>query len=241
MLRDLRTLVDIESPSSDPAAVARVMDVVDGWARDLGAETHALPGGTRSFHFGPADGPYLLVLTHADTVWPHGTLERIPFSTDDGILRGPGSFDMLTGAIMSVHATAILRDHLGDGLGCGLLGCRDADPVRCESTLGQVDGGTLDAAAADVDAEGVLRRHGHQGMRCRLASCSTRRGGVAGQGRVRISAPSSVMSRVCSNWADGRPSAVSTVHSSSHSTQSGVPRLSIGSMVNVIPGSMTVS
>ncbi|MGX9685806.1 M20 family metallopeptidase [Deinococcus wulumuqiensis] len=109
MLRDLRTLVDIESPSSDPVAVARVMDVVEGWARDLGAETHALPGGTRSFHFGPADGPYLLVLTHADTVWPHGTLERMPWREDGERLYGPGTYDMKGGIVGLFHALRSLR------------------------------------------------------------------------------------------------------------------------------------
>ena len=39
----------------------------------------------------------------------------------------------------------------------------------------------------------------------------------AAQGRVRISGPSSVMAMVCSVWADRRPSAVTTVHSSSSS------------------------
>lgn len=52
MLSDLRTLVEIESPSSDLAAISRVMDVMEQWARDLGAQTHALPGGTRLFNFG---------------------------------------------------------------------------------------------------------------------------------------------------------------------------------------------
>lgn len=47
MLADLQTLVELESPSTDVVAVGRVMDVVEGWARDLGAVTHALPGGTR--------------------------------------------------------------------------------------------------------------------------------------------------------------------------------------------------
>ena len=60
-------------------------------------------------------GPVKVVLlNHQDTVWPHGTLERLPFSVADGILRGPGSFDMLTGTIMSVHATAMLLEQAGD-------------------------------------------------------------------------------------------------------------------------------
>ncbi len=61
------------------------------------------------------------------------------------------------------------------------------------------------------------------------------------QGRVRISAPSSVTSRVCSNCALRRLSLVTTVQPSSHMSHSCVPRQSIGSMVNVMPGSITVS
>ena len=59
---------------------------------------------------------------------------------------------------------------------------------------------------------------------------------TAGQGLVRISAPSSVTSNVCSNWALRRRSAVTTVQLSGHMVHSWVPRLSIGSMVNVMPG-----
>ena len=58
--------------------------------------------------------------------------------------------------------------------------------------------------------------------------------------RVRISAPLSVTRMVCSNCADRLPSAVTTVQPSSHISHSWVPRLSMGSMVNVMPGSITV-
>ena len=73
------------------------------------SETHALPGGTRSFHFGPADGPYLLVLTHADTVWPHGTLERMPWREDGERLYGPGTYDMKGGIVGLFHALRSLQ------------------------------------------------------------------------------------------------------------------------------------
>src|SRR5699024_3314641 len=56
----------------------------------------------------------------------HGTLETIPFSHEDGVIRGPGSFDMLTGAVMSVHAAALLLDQAGpeavDGLSIVVTG-----------------------------------------------------------------------------------------------------------------------
>lgn len=109
LLKDLRQLVEIESPSSDPVAVGRVMDVVEGWAQAMGAETHALPGGTREFNFGLGDGPYVLVLTHADTVWPHGTLEKMPWKQEGDRLYGPGTYDMKAGIVGLFHAMKALR------------------------------------------------------------------------------------------------------------------------------------
>lgn len=55
-------------------------------------------------------------------------------------------------------------------------------------------------------------------------------------GRVRISAPVSVTTSVCSNWAVRFRSLVTTVQPSSHMSYSYVPSVSIGSMVKVIPG-----
>ncbi|WP_233554634.1 M20 family metallopeptidase [Deinococcus cavernae] len=105
MLQDLKTLVDIESPSTDLAAISRVMNVVEGWARDLGAETRALPGGTREMNFGVQDGQkYLLVLAHVDTVWPHGTLKHMPWREDAERLYGPGTYDMKAGIVGVFHA-----------------------------------------------------------------------------------------------------------------------------------------
>ena len=54
---------------------------------------------------------------------------------------------------------------------------------------------------------------------------------------VRTSHPVSVITMVCSNWADGCLSAVVTVHPSLRLTLTlHVPAFSIGSMVNTIPG-----
>ncbi|MCI4011769.1 M20 family metallopeptidase [Brevibacterium sp. ZH18] len=117
MLDDLKRVISLETPSHDKDAVAAgAQDFVALLHERLGATAETITvGDTTHVRLRFGDGPARVVLlNHQDTVWPHGTLERIPFSTDDGILRGPGSFDMLTGAIMSVHATAILREHLGE-------------------------------------------------------------------------------------------------------------------------------
>ena len=47
---------------------------------------------------------------HYDTVWPTGTLARIPFSVDpDGVARGPGCFDMKGGIVELYFALQALR------------------------------------------------------------------------------------------------------------------------------------
>ena len=62
------------------------------------------------------DGPkQVLVLGHFDTVWPIGTLSRMPLERRDGRLHGPGIFDMKAGiaiAMMAVRALAALAPAL---------------------------------------------------------------------------------------------------------------------------------
>lgn len=111
MLEDIRELVECESPSTDEVAVGRSADLVERIGRKrLGIDAERITVDGRShvrwrFGSGPAR---VLVLAHHDTVWPHGTLERIPFAIQEGVLRGPGCFDMKTGLVQAFHALAQL-------------------------------------------------------------------------------------------------------------------------------------
>lgn len=53
-----------------------------------------------------------LLLGHTDTVWPMGTLSTMPVSHDrgDGVLRGPGVFDMKGGLAVGLYALRALRE-----------------------------------------------------------------------------------------------------------------------------------
>lgn len=116
MLADLKTLVDIESPSTDLTAISRVMNVVEGWARDLGGQTRALPGGTSEMNFGVHDNqPYILALAHLDTVWAHGTLENMPWKVEADRVYGPGTYDMKAGIVGLFHALRALKDKWPQG------------------------------------------------------------------------------------------------------------------------------
>lgn len=121
MLTDIERLVTLETPSSDHAAVARgAAEVADLVEERLGLRPEVLErDGVTHLRLrctdpptavDPAEHGRVVLLCHQDTVWPLGTLERLPFSSTDGILRGPGSFDMLTGLVMAIHAVAMLRE-----------------------------------------------------------------------------------------------------------------------------------
>lgn len=124
MLADIERVINIETPSSDKEAVKRgAQDFASLMNERLGAtpELVEIDGVTHvRLRFGDGSRKVILV-NHQDTVWPHGTLDRLPFSNKDGVLRGPGVFDMITGAIMSVHATALLQNNGTDLDGLTIL------------------------------------------------------------------------------------------------------------------------
>nr|WP_236794770.1 M20 family metallopeptidase [Amycolatopsis sp. GM8] len=116
LLADIETLVCCESPSSDLDAVAHSADVLTGVGTALlgvAPERIVLDGRTHlRWRFG--DGPpRVLLLGHHDTVWPLGSLATHPFSVRDGVLRGPGCFDMKAGVVMALHVAASLPDRTG--------------------------------------------------------------------------------------------------------------------------------
>ncbi|MFF3484485.1 M20 family metallopeptidase [Streptomyces sp. NPDC002701] len=109
MLADLEELVLCESFSADHAAVARSAEVVRAvGTRLLGTapETIVIDGVTHvRWAFGT---PRVLLLGHHDTVWPIGSLRDHPWSSADGIARGPGVLDMKAGLVQMFHALAAL-------------------------------------------------------------------------------------------------------------------------------------
>jgi glutamate carboxypeptidase len=116
MLADLEALVACESPSADLDAVAASAEVVAriGSAR-LGAESERIViEGCTHLRWRLGSGPSrVLVLGHHDTVWPIGSLVAHPFTTTDGVLRGPGCLDMKAGLVIAFHAIATLADPAG--------------------------------------------------------------------------------------------------------------------------------
>ncbi|TMV00303.1 M20 family metallopeptidase [Streptomyces sp. DASNCL29] len=116
MLADIEALVTCESPSSHPAAVSAGAEAVARIGERLlgeSAERIVIDGTTHvRWRFG--EGPSrVLALGHYDTVWPLGSLTRHPFTVENGVLRGPGCFDMKAGVVLALHAVASLADRSG--------------------------------------------------------------------------------------------------------------------------------
>jgi glutamate carboxypeptidase len=123
----LRALVEQESPSADKNAVDGCMKVAASAAQELGgvAKWHRQKryGDLLELRFGGGrkagkEKP-LLLLGHLDTVWPLGTLRKMPFHKKEGRIWGPGVLDMKAGVAMALSALAILREK--EALGCPVI------------------------------------------------------------------------------------------------------------------------
>lgn len=127
-MRDLRTefvgflrqLVLEESPSTVPDAQAGVRGLLGGALREVGLDVEYVPGERTGGHLVArtpgAEGRGQLLLGHMDTVWPLGTLQRMPVEVEGDVLRGPGVFDMKAGLAIGIFALRVLRD-LGEDPG----------------------------------------------------------------------------------------------------------------------------
>jgi glutamate carboxypeptidase len=116
-IRDaLRELVQQESPSEDRLAVNAAMSIAERQAREDGAQAkrhrQSQFGDVLELCFGPSRTTQkpVLLLGHLDTVWPIGTLARMPWREMDGRYWGPGVLDMKAGVLMALAALNTLRE-----------------------------------------------------------------------------------------------------------------------------------
>jgi glutamate carboxypeptidase len=116
----LKRLVETESPSHEKAAVDRVGAIVAEEARKLGAQIEVMQNKETGIHvlarFLPSREavdlpPFapILLLCHMDTVFPLGTLDKMPFREADGKIFGPGTLDMKAGIVIALASIEAAR------------------------------------------------------------------------------------------------------------------------------------
>jgi glutamate carboxypeptidase len=116
MVELLQRLALAESPSDNPAAVAPVLAMLTTELERVGLAVHRFRGrvsaGTLFARPRPrlSERPLQLLVGHCDTVWPVGTVGRMPVRVEGETLRGPGVLDMKGGLVQMLYALRTVRE-----------------------------------------------------------------------------------------------------------------------------------
>jgi glutamate carboxypeptidase len=111
ILEDIRSIVEIESPSRNVEGVNRVLDAIMRFFEGTGAICERQPtistlGDILRVRCDPTrNEPGILVLSHMDTVHPVGTLAgKLAWRCEGDRVYGPGIYDMKGGLVIAVAA-----------------------------------------------------------------------------------------------------------------------------------------
>ncbi len=116
MINLLSELVAIESPSDNAVAQQPILQRLKSEFEELNYKVRIIPGQRSGGHlYGrsvtrAAMTKLQLLLGHCDTVWPIGTLATMPLQTKDGMMRGPGIYDMKAGLVEMIFALKALKE-----------------------------------------------------------------------------------------------------------------------------------
>jgi glutamate carboxypeptidase len=120
MISIIRELVEIESPTDEHASINQVVELVARHATERGAVIRRLHQTGAGDHlvaqWGIGEGGVLL-LTHLDTVHPHGALKINPIRREGNRMYGPGILDMKSGVAMALVVIGAILDQAPVGQG----------------------------------------------------------------------------------------------------------------------------
>jgi len=103
---ELRSLVEVESPTEDLEACTRALDLTTSiMERHLTIAPQFFDEGGRPILWWGSREPRVLILAHIDTVWPHGSYQPLWREEGDQIFA-PGIFDMKAGLLQAIYAVA---------------------------------------------------------------------------------------------------------------------------------------
>ncbi|MCZ6793428.1 MAG: M20/M25/M40 family metallo-hydrolase [Planctomycetota bacterium] len=112
LLEELQEFIRFDTPSGDAARVGAFVGHYRSLLEGSGVRCRELggPAGPQLFGERPGEDPPLVLVGHADTVWPAGEPERRPPEVRDGRLYGPGTYDMKSGLGLIRWALGYLQD-----------------------------------------------------------------------------------------------------------------------------------
>ena len=112
----LTAAVEIESPSHDADSQIPVQNLLTSALEERGFRVKKISGKTSGGQLiaypkdRVAGQPVQILLGHCDTVWPTGTLEKMPIRLFDGKLHGPGVYDMKAGLVQAIFAVEAIGE-----------------------------------------------------------------------------------------------------------------------------------
>jgi glutamate carboxypeptidase len=172
MLQAMRRLVELESPSDEKAAVDACGAVAAELAESIGARVKR----HRQREFGDVlelrwsgsqkSRGRVLLLGHLDTVWPLGTLAKMPWRESAGRICGPGVLDMKAGVAMALTAMRALGELRRDA------GQIAAPPVTLLLNSEEEIGSPVSRAITErlaLESAAVLVLEPAQGLACKTA------------------------------------------------------------------------
>lgn len=198
LLAELRSWVEAETPTTDAAAVNRLMDRCAAELAAVGGAVERIAGhdgyGDTLLCRTPGQGAPIVVAGHLDTVWDHGTLATsMPWRVEGPKAHGPGIYDMKAGSFSAFHSVReILRQKTHTKRPIILLLTPDEEVGSPTSRA------PIEQAARGARAVLIPEPAGAGG------ACVTARKGV---GRFDI-AVTGVSAHAGGNWAEGRSAVV---------------------------------
>jgi glutamate carboxypeptidase len=108
IIETIRQLVEVESPSDVKAAVDRLGAVLASRFAELGGRVRIHPADGFGNHLqvdfnSSGSRGRVLLLGHMDTVYPVGTISKMPCRVAKGRVWGPGVLDMKSGIALALH------------------------------------------------------------------------------------------------------------------------------------------
>lgn len=111
----MQALTLSESPSTEPQTQLHVREQICDALSDVDFSTIRIPGISSGgmLYARPnsknSECAAQMMIGHYDTVWPVGTLNKMPFEIEGNIVRGPGLYDMKAGITQAIFALKTLK------------------------------------------------------------------------------------------------------------------------------------
>lgn len=158
LVETTRALVQVESPTEDLDACTRVVERADELAREWLVDPGRIEEheGRPVWRWGPAS-PRFLLLGHLDTVWPLGTIERLPCAIEGDRITGPGVFDMKAGVAQGWAALADLGARADGTMGMLLTTDEETGSLSSRALIAEAITACEAVLVLEPSADGALK------------------------------------------------------------------------------------